>query len=92
MAIEIKSVAIIGGGTLGSGIASLSASVGCEVLLLDVDQAAAERAFARTLATAQTPDEAGLLKTRITTGTIADDLPSPSQNGGTPGRSGLRSG
>ena len=75
MTVAIHSVAVIGGGTMGSGIAALAASVGCEVLLLDVDQAAVARGLQRALATAATPDEAALLKSRIATGTIDGDLP-----------------
>ena len=41
---RINSVAIIGAGTMGAGIAAVSARAGCRVLLLDVDEAAAQRA------------------------------------------------
>lgn len=74
MSVDIQSVAVIGGGTMGSGIAALSASLGLKVLLIDVDQAATERGLARAVATAQSPDEAARLKERISTGTITDDL------------------
>ena len=42
---RINSVAIIGAGTMGAGIAAVSAKAGCRVLLLDVDEAAAQRAL-----------------------------------------------
>ncbi|HYZ26110.1 MAG TPA: 3-hydroxyacyl-CoA dehydrogenase NAD-binding domain-containing protein, partial [Geminicoccaceae bacterium] len=43
----IESVAVLGAGTMGSGIAALCAQTGCRVLLLDVSTDAAERALAR---------------------------------------------
>ncbi|WP_084264817.1 3-hydroxyacyl-CoA dehydrogenase NAD-binding domain-containing protein [Sneathiella glossodoripedis] len=36
MTREIQSVAVLGGGTMGLGIAAASADAGAEVLLLDV--------------------------------------------------------
>jgi len=41
---EINSVAVLGGGTMGSGIAAVSAAAGCRVLVLDISTEAAERA------------------------------------------------
>lgn len=43
MARKIESVAVLGCGTMGSGIAAASAAAGCRVLLLDVTVEAAER-------------------------------------------------
>ncbi len=43
MSRTIKSVAVIGCGTMGSGIAAASAAAGCRVLMLDVDAEAVER-------------------------------------------------
>ncbi|MFA0812577.1 3-hydroxyacyl-CoA dehydrogenase NAD-binding domain-containing protein [Microbulbifer epialgicus] len=43
---EIKSVGIIGGGTMGGGIAMNFANVGIPVKLLEIDQAAIERGLA----------------------------------------------
>jgi 3-hydroxyacyl-CoA dehydrogenase len=43
----IESVAVLGAGTMGSGIAALCAQTGCRVLLLDVSTEVAERALAR---------------------------------------------
>lgn len=45
--MEIASVAVIGGGTMGAGIAALAAAAGCRVLLLDRDEDAVTRAMAR---------------------------------------------
>ncbi|MDX1463356.1 MAG: 3-hydroxyacyl-CoA dehydrogenase NAD-binding domain-containing protein [Marinirhabdus sp.] len=41
---KIKSVGIIGAGTMGSGIAQVAATAGCKVKLFDVDQAALDKA------------------------------------------------
>ena len=45
MAREIKSVAVLGAGTMGTGIAGLAAEKDCKVLLLDVSMEAAEKAL-----------------------------------------------
>lgn len=50
MAQDINTVAVIGGGTMGSGIAALAALNGCDVMLLEVDAALAEKAAARVVA------------------------------------------
>jgi len=47
MARRIDAVAVLGAGTMGSGIAALCAEAGCRVLLLDVTQDAADRALVR---------------------------------------------
>ena len=41
MTRDINSVAVIGGGTMGAGIAGKCADAGCRVLLIDKDEAAA---------------------------------------------------
>lgn len=43
MTRQIKSVAVLGCGTMGSGIAAVSAAAGCKVLMLDMTIDAAER-------------------------------------------------
>jgi len=75
MTLKINSVAVIGGGTMGNGIAAASAAAGRRVLLLEVDRAAAEKALERALATAQTPEEREKLAAHIVIGTIDADLP-----------------
>ena len=62
---RINSVAIIGAGTMGAGIAAVSAKAGCRVLLLDVDETAAQRALDGVDA-----DFRGL----VSIGTVADRL------------------
>ena len=47
MAREIKSVAVLGGGTMGTGIAGLCAQRDCRVLMLDVSMEADEKAMER---------------------------------------------
>lgn len=47
MTREVKSVAVLGGGTMGLGIAAASADAGANVLLLDVTLAAAEASLDR---------------------------------------------
>ena len=47
MTRKIESVAVLGGGTMGTGIAGACAQAGCRVLLLDVSQQAAQAAMER---------------------------------------------
>ena len=74
MSRTIESVAVLGGGTMGAGIAGLCAQTGHRVLLLDVDRAAAEAALDRILngrpPALDDPEKAAL----ITLGTFDDDL------------------
>jgi 3-hydroxyacyl-CoA dehydrogenase len=49
MSRPIESVAVLGAGTMGSGIAALCAQTGCRVLLLDLAPDLAERARARMI-------------------------------------------
>ena len=74
MARQIEAVAVLGAGTMGSGIAALCAEAGCRVLLLDVTREAADRALAR-MTTGRAPlldDPANAA--RIATGSLATDL------------------
>ena len=74
MSRKIDSVAVLGGGTMGTGIAGACAQAGHRVLLLDVDRAAAERAMDRILngrpPSLEDPEKASL----ITLGSFDDDL------------------
>lgn len=65
MARSIESVAVIGCGTMGAGIAAASAAAGCRVLMLDLTTEAVERAMGGV-------DEEH--RHLVDTGTIADDL------------------
>ena len=47
MSAPIKKVAVIGAGTMGAGIAGLCASVGCDVVLLDVQKEIAQKGIDR---------------------------------------------
>lgn len=74
MTREINSVAVLGGGTMGAGIAGICAQMGCKVLLLDIDMATAEASLDRIIngrpPALDDADKASL----ITLGTIGDDL------------------
>jgi 3-hydroxyacyl-CoA dehydrogenase len=74
MAREINSVAVLGAGTMGSGIAALCAGIGCPVLLLDVTREAAERAI-RRMGEGRSPMlEDPDATSRITPGSLETDL------------------
>ena len=45
--MSIERVGVVGGGTMGSGIAEVCARAGLEVLVVEADDAAAESARAR---------------------------------------------
>lgn len=74
MTREINSVAVLGGGTMGAGIAGICAQMGCRVLLLDIDMPTAEASLDRIIngrpPALDDADKASL----ITLGTLADDL------------------
>ena len=40
---KIKSIAVLGAGTMGAGIAALAADKDCKVLLLDINEEAAQK-------------------------------------------------
>lgn len=74
MTREIKSVAVLGGGTMGLGIAAASADAGVDILLLDVTLAAAEASLDRMVnirpPAFENPDSAK----RIKLGSFENDL------------------
>ncbi|NQW01131.1 MAG: 3-hydroxyacyl-CoA dehydrogenase family protein [Rhodospirillales bacterium] len=74
MTAKIRSVAVLGGGTMGSGIAGLCAERDCKVLLLDVSREAAEKALERIVSgrppALDTPEKSA----NITLGTLSEDL------------------
>jgi 3-hydroxyacyl-CoA dehydrogenase len=65
MSRNIASVAVLGCGTMGSGIAAASAAAGCRVLMLDMTREAVDRGL-------QAVDEAD--RHLVTTGTFESDL------------------
>jgi 3-hydroxyacyl-CoA dehydrogenase len=72
--MQIESVAVLGAGTMGSGIAALCAQAGCRVALLDVSRGAAEQAVAR-MVEGRSPMLDNPAKARlITVGSFDDDL------------------
>ena len=44
MANKINSIAVLGSGTMGAGIAALAADKNCKVLLLDIDENSVNKA------------------------------------------------
>jgi 3-hydroxybutyryl-CoA dehydrogenase len=68
--MQIQSIAVLGGGTMGAGIAQVALGAGCAVLLYDVSAAALERArgrIAEGLARQGLAEAAGRLR-------LSDDL------------------
>ena len=74
MTEKIKSVAVLGAGTMGSGIAGLCAERDCQVLLLDVSMEAAEKALERIVSGHPPALDSIQKKSNITLGTLSDDL------------------
>ena len=70
----VNSVAVLGGGTMGTGIAGACAQAGCDVLLLDVSMAAAEKALDRILNGRPPAVDDPAAADRITLGTLDGDL------------------
>ena len=67
MTREINSVAVIGGGTMGAGIAGKCADAGCRVLLLDINEEAVAKAMERVTGgrspAIENPESAKLIET-----------------------------
>ncbi len=74
MTREIKSVAVLGGGTMGLGIAAASADAGADVLLLDVTLQAAEASLDRMINIRPPAFENPESAKRIKLGSFDDDL------------------
>lgn len=70
MTHPIHSIAIIGGGTMGSGIAAAAAAEGRRVAILESDEAAAAKARDRTLAAARDETERAAIAARLEVLTI----------------------
>ena len=73
--MQIDAVAVLGAGTMGSGIAALCAQAGCRVALLDVTRAAAEQAVARMVEGRPPMLDDPAAAALITPGSLDDDLP-----------------
>ena len=71
---KIESVAVLGGGTMGSGIAGACAQAGCKVLLLDISAAAAATALDRIVDGRPPAVDDAAAARRIETGTLDGDL------------------
>lgn len=74
MARKIDSVAVLGGGTMGLGIAGACAQQGCDVLLLDVSKEAAEKSLDRIINGRPPAVDDPAAAERITLGTFDADL------------------
>ncbi len=74
MTREVKSVAVLGGGTMGLGIAAASADAGADVLLLDVTMEAAEASLDRMKNIRPPAFEDPASADRIKLGSFQDDL------------------
>lgn len=74
MAQNIHTVAVIGGGTMGSGIAALAALNGRDVMLLEVNADLADKAAARVVALAGDDAERATLAARVRCGVFGEAL------------------
>ncbi|TBW41203.1 3-hydroxyacyl-CoA dehydrogenase family protein [Siculibacillus lacustris] len=74
MTSDIRSITVIGGGTMGSGIAAACAAADRDVLVLEATRELAEAARARVTALAVDADEAARFARRLSVGTFTDDL------------------
>lgn len=74
MSETISSVAVIGGGTMGSGIAAASAAAGRQVLVLEHTAQALDKARTRTLAAAKDEAERVAIAARVDFALLADGL------------------
>ena len=71
---EINRVAVLGAGTMGSGIAGVCANAGCEVLLLDLEQTACEKARDKLVAGRSPVVQEAALLDNIKVGSFETDL------------------
>ncbi len=74
MSRKINSVAVLGAGTMGIGIAGLAAEHDCKVLMLDVSMEAAEKALERIVNGRPPAIDTPGKEANITLGTLEDDL------------------
>ena len=74
MTKEIKSVAVLGGGTMGAGIAGLCAERDIKVLILEINQDAVDAAKDRLLNGIPAPIDNPEKMANIETGTFDKDL------------------
>ncbi|HXQ56853.1 MAG TPA: 3-hydroxyacyl-CoA dehydrogenase NAD-binding domain-containing protein, partial [Actinomycetes bacterium] len=74
MTHDIRSVAVLGAGTMGAAIAAHAANAGLAVDLLDLDQEATQGGFERMLAARPAALASPRLAERIRLGTFEEDL------------------
>jgi 3-hydroxyacyl-CoA dehydrogenase len=73
--MDIQHVAVIGGGTMGSGIAAACAAANRDVVLLEASADLAQQAFGRVRALAKDDAERALFGERVRVGSMNGDLP-----------------
>ena len=71
---KINKVAVLGSGTMGSGIAGVCANAGCEVLLLDMDQSSCDSAKEKLIAGRSPVIQDASILDQIHTGSFENDL------------------
>ena len=72
--MKIKNVAVLGCGTMGTGIAGVCANAGCQVLLLDLEKQSCDDAIGRLTAGRSPVIENPELLNNITTGSFDEDI------------------
>ncbi|WP_423910304.1 3-hydroxyacyl-CoA dehydrogenase NAD-binding domain-containing protein [Candidatus Spongiihabitans sp.] len=77
--IDIERVAVLGSGTMGTGIAGICANAGFEVLLLDLEKASCDTAVSKIKAARLTAGRSSMIENhalldKITTGSFEHDL------------------
>ncbi len=76
---EIRSVAVLGAGTMGSGIAALCASAGCDVILLDVSEELAQQSRDNMLRGKMPMLDSAEAAARISSGSFSHNLKQAAQ-------------
>ncbi len=72
--LDMQQVAILGAGTMGSGIAGLCAEAGCQVVLLDISREASAQALLRLCKGKNPVIESNTAAARIQTGSFDEDM------------------
>jgi len=70
--VDIKEVAVIGGGTMGNGIAHVMAQNGLKVVLVDVKQEYLDRAFGTIKRNLERQVKKGVIDTQLVSATLAN--------------------
>jgi 3-hydroxybutyryl-CoA dehydrogenase len=84
-ALDIRTVAVIGAGTMGAGIAGVFARAGCEVRLADTSRDLLDRGLAMLRSAQEALIEAGLFPRRRAAAALARVQPVPDRDAACPG-------